>query len=243
MRMFDSLGNQLSSIEYMDVFLQILNKYKFERVSSTLNKPIVVHSVPGAGKSSAIRELLKLDSRFECITRGRPDIPNLEGAFIKAERSGENKLLLVDEYIEGPVPEDAFAIFADPLQSTAVSPYRANFIKTLSHRFGKCTASLLRDLGWDVQAEGQDSVQIADIFTVDPRDTIVYFEPEVGELLRSHGVEASCIGEVRGATFEHVTFVTSENGPLVDKAAAFQCLTRHTKSLLILCPDATYTAA
>nr|AVL25844.1 TGB1 [Potato virus S] len=225
----------------MDVLLETLDKFAFTRVSSSLNKPIVVHSVPGAGKSSVIREIIKRDSRFSAITFGKADEPNLEGSYIKKASTESSQFLLVDEYTEGPIPEQAYALFADPLQSES-EPLRAHFIKRESHRFGKCTAALLQDLGWQVTARGEDIVQIADIYTLDPKEQVIFYEKEVGDLLRAHGVPASCISEVRGATFEHVTFVTGENSPK-DRAAAFQCLTRHSKSLLILCPDATYTAS
>jgi hypothetical protein len=84
-------------------------------------------------------------------------------------------------------------------------------------------------------------VQIRDIFAVDPRDTVVFYEREVGELLAKHSVEALCVEEIRGKTFDSVTFVTAENSPK-DRAKAFQCLTRHRRSLLILCPNATYSS-
>jgi len=228
----------------MDVLLHYLNKFGFERLSSDITPPIVVHSVPGGGKSSLIREVINKDKRFVAFTYGKEDPESLTGVCIRKVRSNLNKVdfALFDEYIEGEVPDWAFAVFADPLQGGPGLVRRAHFIKRNSHRFGKCTAQLLRELNFDITAEGEDVVQIKGIYEVDPRDTVVYCEESIGKLLRAHSVEAYCISEIRGQTFESVTFVTSEDTP-VDRSKVFQCLTRHRKSLLILCPNATYTSA
>nr|QWT83585.1 triple gene block 1 protein [Passiflora latent virus]UZP17296.1 Triple gene block 1 Protein [Passiflora latent virus] len=229
----------------MDVLVSYLNKYKFVRLCSNITPPIIIHSVPGAGKSSLIREIIRADSRFVAYTQGRADPVSVEGVQILKQPatipSGAS-FVLIDEYVEKGLPEGVFAAFADPLQGGSGRVLRAHFIKTESHRFGKCTAQLLRELDFSVTAYGEDLVQISGIYDVDPRDTVIYFEPEVGNLLAAHSIEAFCIEEIRGQTFESVTFVTSQSTP-IDRAKAFQCLTRHRKSLLILCPDATYTAA
>ncbi|AEQ35301.1 triple gene block 1 protein [Mirabilis jalapa mottle virus] len=227
----------------MDVLVDILNKYNFVRHSTLLSIPIVIHSVPGAGKSSLIRELIHKDCRFTAVTYGEEDPPTISGVRIQkaTPENSVGEFLLVDEYLAAEDIPKAFALFADPLQVTSRNALRAHFTKTRSHRFGRSTAQLLRDLAFEVEADQEDSVQVADLYQVDPRDQILYHEREVGDLLRAHGVAATCIEEARGRTFESVTFVTSSNSP-IDRASAFQCLTRHKKSLLILCPNATYTA-
>lgn len=227
----------------MDILLSYLNKFGFERLSSDITPPIVIHSVPGGGKSSLIREIINKDKRFTAFTFGKEDPESITGVRIRKASAELERVdfALFDEYIEGVAPSWAYAIFADPLQGGQGVVRRAHFVKRHSHRFGKCTAQLLKELQFDVTADQEDSVQISDIFKVDPRDTVIYYESEVGQLLQQHSVEAYCISEIRGQTFESVTFVTAENGP-TDRAKAFQCLTRHRRSLLILCPDATYTA-
>jgi hypothetical protein len=231
----------------MDVLVDLLLKFGFKRLSSRLTTPIVVHCVPGAGKSTLIRELLDLDTRFYAYTAGVPDSPRLNGRWIRAleEYPGtEGQLVIVDEYtLLDKLPFEPFAVFGDPIQSNSKGVLPAHFTCNFSRRFGLATSNLLRDLGWDVIAEGSDVVQISDIFGVEPIGTVVYFEAEVGCLLRSHCVEAKSLAEIRGQTFDIVTFVTSENCPSSDVCAAFQCLTRHREALHILCPNATYTTA
>nr|QQG34673.1 TGB1 [Carya illinoinensis carlavirus 1] len=227
----------------MDVLVNLAKKYNFYRVSTTLNKPIVFHCVPGAGKSSLIRECCRLDSRFAAVTLGAEDERDLSGVSI-TKYKGEVPLCdypLLDEYtLAEELEEGWFAIFGDPIQANNRVVLRAHFTCNLSKRFGKCTAQLLRELGFDVVAEGNDLVQIAGVFEEDPRDTVIYHECEVGRLLRSHSVEAYHISEIAGKTFESVTFVTACSHP-AERASAYQCLTRHRKNLLILAPNATYT--
>jgi hypothetical protein len=57
----------------MDVLVKYLDKYKFKRVRSDLSVPVVIHSVPGAGKSSVIRDIIRADRRFEACTYGKAD--------------------------------------------------------------------------------------------------------------------------------------------------------------------------
>nr|UGN60879.1 triple gene block protein 1 [Ligustrum virus A] len=228
---------------YMDVLVKYLNKYSFTRISATIRPPIVIHCVPGAGKTSLIREIIREDSRFAAFTCGVPDKPNLEGCWIQKipESFPHDKFILIDEYTLSSVNFEAFAVFGDPLQSNLSIPLQANFICKFSHRFGVNTAAFLQGLGHEVEAIGTDIVTIGDIYQIEPEGQIIFFEKEIGKLLCDHGVEAKSVEEVVGQTFECVTFVTTENQPLIDPVATFQCVTRHRKKLIVLCPNATYT--
>lgn len=231
----------------MDVVIKFASKYNFERLYSKLEKPVVFHCVPGAGKSSCIREILAFDSRFAAFTLGIEDPPNLTNNRIK-KFSGEHSadhLNILDEYNLEKVDTSKFiAVFGDPIQTVLDNSLRAHFICRLSLRFGKCTAQLLQALGYEVEASGEDVIQIAGLYEVDPRDNIIYYEEDVGCLLRRHQLDAHHINELVGQTFDSVTFVTSHSKiPRSDRATVFQCLTRHRKSLLIMCPDGTFTAS
>nr|AYC63229.1 triple gene block 1 [Ligustrum virus A] len=229
----------------MDILVKYLSDFGFVRLSNSIRPPVVIHCVPGAGKSTLIRSILRADSRFTAFTCGIPDQPNLEGNWIRAlpEELPKDKFVLVDEYTLGDRALDAFALFGDPLQSNLKVALRADFICNFSNRFGSCTATFLKSLGYNIEAEGTDTVEICDIFSKDPEGQVVYFEREVGELLCSHGVDAKTVFEIQGQTFQSVTFVTAENQPRIDPVASFQCLTRHRQKLLILCPDASYTTS
>lgn len=229
----------------MDLLVELLIKYSFTRINSKLSSPIVVHCVPGAGKTSLIRELIKSDSRFVAYTAGLEDEPHLSGRWIRKFDGtvDEGKFVILDEYtLLTELPSGLFAVFGDPIQSNTNVVRSADFTCNRSRRFGRCTALFLRGLGFDVVAEGVDEVVVANIYSVDPIEQVVYFEQEVGCLLRAHLVNCKHYSEILGQTFEKVTFVTGESNLRANRVAAYQCMTRHCKKLLILTPDATFTA-
>lgn len=230
----------------MDVLVDLLNKYSFTRIHSKLSSPIVVHCVPGAGKTSLIRELIKLDSRFIAYTAGVEDEPHLSGRWIRKFEGvvDEGKFVILDEYtLLESLPDNLFAVFGDPIQSDTKVVRSADYTCNRSKRFGRSTALFLRELGFDVVAEADDEVAVANIYQVDPVEQVVYFEQEVGCLLRAHHVECKHYTEIVGQTFEKVTFVSGESNLSSNRVAAYQCMTRHRSKLLILTPDATFTAA
>lgn len=230
----------------MDLLVDLLNKYSFTRVNSKLSAPVVVHCVPGAGKTSLIRELIKLDSRFVAYTAGLEDEPHLSGRWIRKFNGvvDDNKFVILDEYtLLTDLPSGLFAIFGDPIQSCTGVVQSADFVCNISRRFGKSTALFLRELGFDVVAEGADQVEVANIYKVDPIEQVVYFEQEVGCLLRLHQVDCKHYTEIVGQTFEKVTFVSGESNLRANRVEAYQCMTRHRSKLLILTPDATFTAS
>ncbi|AKZ66615.1 triple gene block protein 1 [Atractylodes mottle virus] len=230
----------------MDVLLRVVGKYRFTRLNSSLRQPIVFHCVPGAGKSTCIRELINLDSRFSAYTLGIPDRPNLQGIGIKQfeGQCEQGKLCILDEYTLGPFePNLFFAVFGDPIQHKPSLSLRADFICCESRRFGRCTAQLLRTLGFEIQAEGDDVVNLGKVYGSDLTSVILYYEPEVGCILRAHNLRAFNPEEVVGQTFECVTFITGKTVlPIEERELAYQCLTRHSKELHVLTPDATYSA-
>nr|QJZ28434.1 hypothetical protein 2 [Chrysanthemum indicum carlavirus] len=230
----------------MDVFVKILSDFGFTRLSSSLHLPIIVHCVPGAGKSSCIRALLKADSRFVAYTLGAPDPCNLDGLCIKAFTgfTDPKSFNILDEYTRfSGDTSNFFALFGDPVQNPPRTLHRAHFKSTISKRFGKCTAQFLRGLGFEVESTKEDLVSIRGLYDFDPVGTVLYYEKEVGCLLRAHSIEAFEPEVVVGKTFETVTFVTAENHiPEEARHLVFQCLTRHRSALHLMTPDASYTS-
>lgn len=228
----------------MDVLIRKLSEFNISRIRNSIRPPVVIHCVPGAGKSSCIRSLIREDPRFTAFTRGVPDKPHISGTYIRPlpESLPIDRLVLLDEYTLGDsIPQGIFAVFGDPSQSPTGFCLPADFLGKVSRRFGRNTAALLRSLDFEVEADGEDEVQIQDIFVGDLEGKVIFHEKEVGCLLARHSVEALDIADIQGQTFDCVTFVTTGNSP-VDRVRDFQCLTRHRKKLKILCPDATYSS-
>ncbi|UVJ49774.1 TGB1 [Rose virus C] len=229
----------------MDVLLSVLARSNFIESNRFESKPFVFHCVPGAGKSTLIRELLSLDERFVAITFGKPDHPNLSGRFIQSsgvdKKVLEGKLVLIDEYNCGPYWEfKAFAVFGDPLQKVSKT-LRANYINFETKRFGQSTCALLNSLGFEVTSNKEDVVEIAEIIGGEPEGLVVAVESEAVDIVRDSGYECYCIEELRGITAEVVTFVAASNKPPPElREEIFVALTRHRSKLLILAPDAYY---
>lgn len=227
----------------MNELISKLADNNYIRLGSKLGSPIVVNCVPGAGKTTLIRELIKEYSCFAAFSTVRADQENLVGRKIE-KFTGEvpkDKLVILDEYQNlSTIPEGVFAVFGDPLQSCKPSSLEADFISLRSHRFGKHTEKLLRKLGFEVETNKEDTVSIEDIFEGDPEGQIVCFEEEVAKLLRSHSVEFLEPQNLQGLTFKSVTFVTTGLVTEANKHFHLICLTRHCDSLKILSPKATY---
>lgn len=230
----------------MDVLLSKLRD-SFRCVSSC-NKPIVVNCVPGSGKSFFIRTLICEDSRFRAYTGGVPDFQNLTGRYLRRfEGSVDPQFInILDEYqAVDPVHYPKFAaVFGDPLQEIPKSVYpQASFVGNSTQRFGQETALYLRKLGVDITSEREDKLDIEYIFSGKIVGVVIAFEEEIIRLLSSHGCPFRRPQEVRGETFDRVTFVcTGKRATECERHLVYIALTRHRNQLRILTADVTNAA-
>lgn len=227
----------------MNELLSLLSKYNFTRLGLKLGDPIVINCVPGAGKTTLIRELLTSSDSFIAYSTVKSDPPNLIGKRIEKlpTELPKGKLIVLDEYQNlSHLPPGLFAVFGDPLQSSVPLNLPATFIATKTHRFGESTCSLLSSLDFEVESSKKDLVVIEDIFKGELEGTVICFESEVISLLKRHSVTFLLPCEFQGETFEVVTFVTSGVVNLGNKNKHLICLTRHSEKLKILSPDAIY---
>lgn len=227
----------------MNELISKLADNNYIRLGSKLGNPIVINCVPGAGKTTLIRELLKEHNNFAAFSTVRADQENLIGRKIE-KFTGEvpnDKLVILDEYQNLPtIPKGVFAVFGDPLQSCKPSSLEADFISFKSHRFGKSTEGLLKTLGFKVETDKEDVVTIENIFEGEPIGQVICFEEEVATLLRSHSVEFLEPKDLQGLTFKSVTFVTTGLVTETNKHFHLICLTRHSDFLKVLSPEAIY---
>nr|WBG54314.1 triple gene block protein 1 [Poplar mosaic virus] len=229
----------------MDVLINKLVSCNFSRTRNQVGKPCIINCVPGAGKSTLIRELLNSDSRFRAYTFGEADPKNLSGRRIlpasELRNAPQGALIIIDEYTEGSwEPGKICAAFGDPIQSRGPGIV-ADFVCNKTKRFGNSTCELLNSFGFEIYSEKEDICLVRDFFEVEPEGTVVAFESEVKDILARHFVEFEDICSIRGKTFEEVTFFTASNSiPEHLRADFFQCLTRHKSKLTIACPDATF---
>ena len=229
----------------MDVLISKLRD-RFDLIS-TSTKPLVVNCVPGSGKSTLIRELILQDSRFVAYTGGEADFPSLTARYIRKFESEveEDKLCILDEYqVVDPIHYSKFVVlFGDPQQAFLQRPPLANFTCIVSHRFGKNTAYYLRKSGIDVVSDKEDKFSIDYIFTGKIVGVVVAFESAVLKLLDSHNCAYLQPKDIRGCTFEKVTYVTTGTSlATCERHLAYICVTRHTEELLILSANVVNTS-
>lgn len=227
----------------MDVFLKSCRNSGFVQVSNSLGKPIVVHCVPGAGKSTLIRNLIQCDSRFEAFTYGVKDPVDLKGRRIRgAEELKEDsscKFILIDEYTAASaLPNNCFAIFGDPVQKEGVFGFSADFVNIKTRRFGAATCRFLKGLQFDIESDLEDTLNIQTPQNCDIIGTIIAVGPEATALCCHYRLDYKTAEQVRGSTFEEVTVITDfgEVEPNLRSDFYVAC-TRHRKKLNIVSPD------
>lgn len=225
----------------MDSFIDELTVAGFTRTSLPFSKPLVVHAVAGAGKSTVLRNFCKLEPTAVAYTHGKPDPPNLEQTHIRVVQNPvKGHFCLLDEYTAQGVSniEGWSALLADPLQHDSPA-LRPHFVKHLSHRVCPKTATLLQGLGIQIQSARQDEAQIdfTGLFDGPIIGTVIHLDQTAKKLASSHGIQSYCPRELRSFETEVVTVIsTSPITELNDKVGLYIACTRHTKALHVRAP-------
>ncbi|ACO38636.1 TGB1 [Robigovirus elaeis] len=226
----------------MEEVCEKLLELGYIRVESvSISYPIVVHGVPGCGKSFICKELAK-DPKFKVQSFGVIPAGSLCGAVIHkalTEPSGDFNVL--DEYLGGKDfnLERFDLVLSDPYQSFK-KPERAHFTSNITRRFGSQVCCLLNKLGFDIiphpSLPAEQTLLIeGSLFKTELRGIIITFEPAVAELIRAHGLEPKHPCDVRGAEFEVVTFCTAHADlQEIVSPELYISLTRATKELRVL---------
>nr|QYF50189.1 MAG: TGB1 protein [Henan betaflexivirus 9] len=232
----------------MDVFCKVLIECGFNRLENSNNKCKVVLGVPGCGKSSCIRKIISLDSRFIAATFGAPDPLNVTGRRILsvtelATLDYTGKYLLLDEFQQGEFEElKPFAVFGDVCQffdSTRPCPL-ADWSKSVSHRVNKLTCDFLRDFGFEITSSVQGNLTFGGLYQEELQGTVITYCSQVSALLKAHGVEHHTLENCRGSEFSQVCLCLSDSVVTREDLAKFYvCATRSRGDLFILTPDAS----
>nr|ALT57215.1 triple gene block protein 1 [Asian prunus virus 3] len=228
----------------MDFVYDKLIEAGYIRTRLPINFPIIVHCIAGAGKSTLIREVIEADNKFEAFTYGVPDPVNLSGVRIKGAadigRARANSIKIVDEYIGQALPDGTAFCFADPNQFPYTCP-DAHFTSYQTKRFGDQTCSFLGKLDCAAFSYKSDQLIFEKLFEGSVEGQIVCYEKEIFELLDRHGADYKKDCQIRGSTFDIVTFITSsESFEPEDRYKVYLCLTRHRSVLRILSPEGMF---
>lgn len=220
----------------MNNLVKALSAFEFIGVFSVLRFPVVVHSVPGSGKSSLIRELIAEDESFAAFTAGVPDSPNLTGRYIKPYSPGcavQGKVNILDEYLSVQDISGFDVLFSDPHQNTCI-PREAHFIKSKTCRFGASTCKYLIPFGFSICSDLSDEVVIGSPFELDVEGVLICFGKDAVDLAVAHKSDFKLPCEVRGSTFDVVTLLKSRDPTPEDKHWFYIAATRHRRKLIIM---------
>nr|AHJ80275.1 triple gene block protein 1 [Cherry rusty mottle associated virus] len=222
----------------MEVVNELLLDANFVRTNFPLNFPVVVHGVPGCGKSTFVKHLLDCED-FHAQSYGVVKPTNLAGRGVeKALQPLQPGFNILDEYLSGPSYEGFDLLLSDPYQNFR-KPLTAHFINSYTCRFGVSVCNYLNLLGFEINSRRVRDTELifGKIFEGRVRGEIICFEKEVQELLDSHSAKYHHPCNLRGAEFEHVTFISAHSdlqeivGPDL-----YVALTRASESLTILTP-------
>nr|BDX36176.1 triple gene block protein 1 [Plantago asiatica mosaic virus] len=224
----------------MDVVVTALTANNFQRTSTPISKPLVVHAVAGAGKTTLIQNLLPDHLNLSAQTAGTPQPPNLTGAFIRKLTCPEpNKINLLDEYVAlQPLKGSWDVVLADPLQHPGLA-LRPHFIKSVSHRLCPETTKLISKLICPCTSSRSENstIQFSGLFDGPLLGTIIALDSTTQALLRTHRAPFLCPTAALGLEFDVVTVVSSQPLEEVqDKVGLYISLSRHRHQLHVRSP-------
>lgn len=228
----------------METLTALLIANGYTRTDLPISKPLVIHAVAGAGKTTLIRQFLHQHSATNAQTLGTPDKPNLSRKMIRQfSMPKANHFNILDEYCAQPLKGSWDAVFADPLQHPdyALEPH---FIKEISHRLGPSTCELISSLGILIYPDSEDQVVTRKgVFESELFGVVIALDEAIFQLASRHGLKPLCPKATIGLQFPVVTVLSSLALEQVeDSTALYIALTRHTKELHVRCPteaDAT----
>nr|WDD63199.1 triple gene block protein 1 [Miscanthus virus M] len=187
----------------MEKVLRAIKNQGFQRTELDFSHPIVVHGVPGCGKTTLLRELNN-DPNIVVVSNRTDCCKNLHGYSFHQERS-TGKLNILDEYTEAEDIVGFDFLFGDPLQSKDQTKIRpAHFIKELSLRVPKEVCTLLSNLGFSIKSEVEGEVRYFDLFEDPGSGERVTPDKEIAEYASRQGINLKCSCEIQGLEFEEV---------------------------------------
>lgn len=220
----------------------LLTSQGFERTNYPLSFPLVVHGVPGCGKSTLIKTLL-VDTNTAARTCGTPYGTTLQHPGVLATRdhpiapSIDRRIL--DEYqLADTRSISAFnVLFGDPYQG----PFRLppHYCKSLSHRVPKPVCEFLRTRGFDITGERSGRVTTANPYSPELNNTdwlkhtILHLGPASAALTHSHAICSRSPAEVQGLEFENTT-VVYHSSEKTQTVPFYVCCTRSSQSLTLI---------
>nr|QED43306.1 TGB1 [Garlic virus C] len=223
------------------LLLQLLDNANFSRTATPITDTIIVHGVPGCGKSTLIKDLVTKHSTI-AYTLGVPYGRSLIHTGINhISRIDHNiqkfETRILDEYQLGNEEDvkDFTLLFGDPFQGTF--QLQAHFIKRLSHRVPRQICHYLESLDYDIVGETEGEINFPPIYATNstgPIGTVLHLGPVSRQLTRTFGICSKLPTEVQGLEFEEVTLVYHSSELQANRELFFVAVTRARRLLNVL---------